>query len=119
MTRFRKRCGRFPLAATLPLFLVAVLVAHVDDYRAPARAALTSGDAAALSEDSPTDLRATPPGPQSDQEHECSCLLCTATVSDSPRDRVLRPLGGTLAATAGGAVAGSLDLPQVFHPPSA
>lgn len=118
MTRFLERSRRFHLTATLTMFLAAVSVAHVDDYAMVSQATRFFSDVFSSS-DAATEVRATPSASQSDPEHDCSCLLCTVTVSDSLRSRVLPPSSGRLAAPGAAATADSPHLAQVFHPPSA
>ncbi len=118
MTRFLRRCRRLHLAATLAMFVIAVLVAHVDDYGMLSHTA------------SPPDVLSASPGTAADEftpasatrpdsDHDCSCLLCIVTVSNSPRNRLLPPAAGTLPPGGPEAAVGSPDPSEVFHPPSA
>ncbi len=118
MTRLLQRCRRLHIAATLAMFVVAVLVAHVDDYGMLSRAASLPG-AAFASPGAAAVISAPASAPRSDSGPDCSCLLCTVTISDSPRNRVLRPSAGTLPPDGPEEAPGSLHLAQVYHPPSA
>ncbi len=100
------------------MFVVAVLVAHVDDYGMLSHAAPPPGVALASPAVAP-DLSAPAPASRPDSDHDCSCLFCTMTVSDSPRNRLLRPSAGTLPPDGPATAAGSLHLSEIFHPPSA
>lgn len=118
MSRFFERRRSLHLVATLTMFLVAVSVAHVDDYGMLSPVAPLSDDVL-TSLDATTQFRTTMSGSRSDTDHDCSCLLCTATVPNSLRSRLLPPHAGKLSTPVVAAIAGALHLSEVFHPPSA
>ncbi len=118
MTRLLQRCRRLHVAATLAMFVVAVLVAHVDDYGMLSRTASPPGVAFA-SPGAGADAFAPASASRPDAGHDCSCSLCIVTVSDSLRKRLVPPSAGTLPPVGPAAAAGSPDLSEVFHPPSA
>ncbi len=118
MTRLLQRCRRLHFAATMAMFVVGVVVAHVDDYGMLSRTASPPG-VAFVFPGAGADAFAPASASRPDAGHDCSCLLCIVTISDSPRQRLVLPSAGTLPPGGPAAAAGSPALPKVFHPPSA